>query len=524
MKRVAQPAAGVTIALIYTRVSKDDQREGLSLDFQLAHCRRYAADKGWMLGREYQDVMTAKRDDRRAYQALLAEVRRLRAEGHSVAVIVLRLDRFGRRVLERVRCREELKALGVPTHSIREGGEVSDLVANILASVAEEESRRLGERVLDYRDHVTDRGWQPIGRPPWGYRWRDATAEERASGAPKKVLELDPDEAPYVQEAWRRVADGATVRSVAAWVAGLPAAARGGRTLTFKAVRSVFNAAVYVARHQQGDAPILDRPQGRWPALVDDDTWGRAHAQIASHDTLPKQASGEFLLTGRLRCHKCGGRMVGHHPRRRVPSYRYYRCNGFAKGSGAPDPKCTTYVSTVQVETAVLGDVEAILGAAGSPALEAAIRREWERVRQPSDHDDRRRRIQHLEQTAEQARRRITRGTEMYVDGNLDRAAYEALCEKARADLDSAAAELARLRGHQPAPTLPPIDDVLRDAGGWSEILRGADVPAQRAVLAELIETVAPIKVAYGRYTARITWTPLGEALRELAARLRAAA
>ena len=39
------------------------------------------------------------------------------------------------------------RALGVPVHSVREGGEVSDLVANILASVAEEESRALGERV-----------------------------------------------------------------------------------------------------------------------------------------------------------------------------------------------------------------------------------------------------------------------------------------------------------------------------------------------------------------------------------------
>ena len=91
-------------------LSEEQAREGVSLDAQLTECRRYAAQHGWMLGPEFQDVLSGKRDDRPAYQALLAEVRRLRAEGQSVVVVVFRLDRLGRRILERVRCREELKS------------------------------------------------------------------------------------------------------------------------------------------------------------------------------------------------------------------------------------------------------------------------------------------------------------------------------------------------------------------------------------------------------------------------------
>src|SRR3954469_8460226 len=152
-------------ALIYTRVSSEEQaREGVSLDAQLTECRRYAAQHGWVLGPEFQDVLSGKRDDRPAYQALLTEVRRLRAEGHYAVVLVFRLDRLGRRILERVRCREELKALGVPVHSVREGGEVSDLVANILASVAEEESRALGERVVASKQQIAAGGWYFPGR------------------------------------------------------------------------------------------------------------------------------------------------------------------------------------------------------------------------------------------------------------------------------------------------------------------------------------------------------------------------
>src|SRR3954470_23196949 len=96
----------LSIALIYTRVSSEEQaRDGVSLDAQLAECRRYAAQLGWVLGSEFQDVLSGKRDDRPAYQALLSDVRRLRAEGRRVVVVVFRLDRLGRRILERVRCR-----------------------------------------------------------------------------------------------------------------------------------------------------------------------------------------------------------------------------------------------------------------------------------------------------------------------------------------------------------------------------------------------------------------------------------
>ncbi|MBA2448938.1 MAG: recombinase family protein, partial [Chloroflexi bacterium] len=230
MKSVAQPKRygapdDLVTALIYTRVSSDEQaREGVSLDVQLAECRRYAAQKGWVIGQEYQDVLSGTRDDRRKYQDLLSDIRRQRAEGASLAVVVMRLDRFGRRVLERVRSREELKGLGVPTHSVREGGEVSDLVANILASVAEEEVRRLGEQVTGAMRYVASNGWQPVGPEPWGYRWRDATPAERSTGAPIKVLEPDPTTGPYVREAFRRVAEGESVRSVARWVIGLPEA------------------------------------------------------------------------------------------------------------------------------------------------------------------------------------------------------------------------------------------------------------------------------------------------------------
>ena len=40
---------------------------------------------------------------------------------------------------------------------------------------------------------------------------------------------------------------------------------------------------------------------------------------------------------------------------------------------------------------------------------------------------------------------------------------------------------------------------------------------AQRAILADLVTKVIPVRVGHGRYRAWIRWTPLGQALRRLA-------
>src|SRR5215212_1996393 len=195
-----------------------------------------------------QDVETGRRDDRRDYQRLLMTVRGLSLEGKPAAVVVASLDRLGRNVAERVRAYEELKRLGAPIHSVREGGIVSEFTYNILAAVAQEESRKLGERVRASNRHFIERGWHPPGSRAWGYADRPRTDEERLRGAPKSVLVPHEVEAPYVREAWRRYADGESIRSIARWAAELPSEARGGRNLNYGVIHKLLRTPVYVAR------------------------------------------------------------------------------------------------------------------------------------------------------------------------------------------------------------------------------------------------------------------------------------
>jgi len=492
-------------------------RDSVSLDTQLTLCRRYIAGRPlWEIEGEYQDVMTGTRDDRPDYQRILADVRRLQSQGRNVVVVVSALDRFGRRLMERVRSREELKALGVATHSVREGGEVTDLVANILAVVAQEEVERLSRRVSDVKQHFRAGGWYPVGRCPWGYRLRPATEDERAQGAPKSVLEIDTLCSQYVVEAFQRVASGVSVRRVVAWIASLPPLARCGKILTYAVVRNVLSSPLYLGRFS--DEP--DAPLARWPAIIDDATFRMVQTRIQGHQKMPRQATNRYLLTGLLRCYRCGSRMAGWQRKGRPA---YYRCNGFLRGAEAPDVSCVTTVRASLVDDSVVAEVADLLDGLTSndPDFRKALSAAWERLRQPARGPDSAERSRSLEQQATKVKRRLTRAAELFADGDLDKSGYDNLREKVRDDLDAINAELGRLAAQSPAPVLPPLPDVLQKLSAWSDALTAVDLSAQRDVLEIVIQKVRPVRVGRGTYEADIDWSTQGLALREATAQLR---
>jgi site-specific DNA recombinase len=426
MSKAARSSTGITTALIYTRVSSDEQaREGISLDAQLRECRQYAARMGWTIGPEYTDVMSGSRDDRPQYQRLMAEVRSMRGRRQSVAVVVAALDRFGRRVVERVRAREELASLNVEAHSVREGGRVPDLVWDVLAAVAQEEVRRLGERVRAAQHHLRSRGWKAPGQVAFGYQLRPSTEDERNLGAPKSVLDLDPERAPIMREMFDRAANGESARSLSRWLSALPSDVRRGQPWGSSTVRSRLSARVYVGQFPDGTA-------GNWPTMVKPETYDRVQARIAEHGHMPRQARGKTLLTGLIRC-LCGARMQASQGGDSNPPVPRYRCFGGDLGGGRPN--CNRVVPRAPIDGEVLAAAASLLGHLTGQNQATALRLDqaWKSLSRPQF--DAPARVRTIEQAAEKARQRIRRLALLFADGEIDRQGYDLGRNQAQADL-----------------------------------------------------------------------------------------
>ncbi|MDP8921555.1 MAG: recombinase family protein [Chloroflexota bacterium] len=516
MKRSAVRATSGTIeALIYTRVSSDRQTDGASLDVQLSEARAYATRQQFALGREFTDIMSGKRDDRPQYQVMLEEVRRLSGEGRRVAVVVWRLDRLGRRLLERVQRRSELHDLGATTHSVMEGGEVTDLVANILGSVAEEEVRVLGERVRGSRRHLRLNGWYPVQDVPFGYMLRDATPEERAAGAPRRVLDIDEASAKIARDCFERVARGESIRSVARWMIGLSMTDRRGHTWSATAVRKLIASPTYVARFpRDDDGDVLEGSVARWPALVSDDLYRRCRDEIEIGRKLAKQATQRFLLSGFARCPRCGHRMVGWRATNRRPRYVCDR-NGCSGNCGGP----TLDKSVLDRLTPLVAHV-----ATADGRMQRAIRREWDMLRGAGATTPDGKRLSRLRAEVDHARKRLADAAVLLIDGMLDRAGYDAARTRIEADLIAAEAEIGRLEQVRSTPSLPDLEVVLAAAGGWAGVLDRGSVEARRRVLVELIDHVRPVRQGHGVWFGELVLTPLGEALLTLDRATRTAA
>lgn len=154
-------------AIGYCRVSTDEQGDsGAGLEAQEAAIRAEAAHRGWDLVDMRHDVASGKSLRRRD---ALGETLRDLAAGHADALVVAKLDRLSRSVMDFAGIMETAKAerwsvvvLDLAVDTTTTNGE---LIANIMISLAQWERRLIGDRTRAALDAVKARGTK-LGRRP----------------------------------------------------------------------------------------------------------------------------------------------------------------------------------------------------------------------------------------------------------------------------------------------------------------------------------------------------------------------
>ncbi len=145
---------------LYARVSTNDQQ---TLPMQSRAMRDYAARRGWTITIQVREVGSgsAKRETR---EKLLEAARRREID----AVLVWRLDRWGRSVTDLLATLQELEHLGVGFVSLTEALDLTTpagrAMAGLLAIFAEFEREILRERTRAGLAHARQNG-KRLGRP-----------------------------------------------------------------------------------------------------------------------------------------------------------------------------------------------------------------------------------------------------------------------------------------------------------------------------------------------------------------------
>ena len=137
-----------TRAIGYVRVSTGDQGEsGHGLRAQEAAIQAACALRGWELVGVREEVKSGARADNRP---LLGDVLASLRRGDADAVVVAKLDRLSRSVVDAGRLLEEARKRGFNIVALDLGLDLStptgELVANVLAAVAQSERRMIGQR------------------------------------------------------------------------------------------------------------------------------------------------------------------------------------------------------------------------------------------------------------------------------------------------------------------------------------------------------------------------------------------
>ena len=145
---------------IYARVSTIDQQ---TLPMQLEQMREYIKNRNWRLAVEVQEIGSGAKT-RPKREELLKMARRREID----AVLVWKLDRFGRSLADLVTSLNELRELGVVFVSLTESLDFSTpsgrAMAGMLSTFAEFERDMIRERVTAGIANARAKG-RPHGRP-----------------------------------------------------------------------------------------------------------------------------------------------------------------------------------------------------------------------------------------------------------------------------------------------------------------------------------------------------------------------
>ena len=326
--------AGIIRTAIYCRVSSDDQKERGTITSQITALRQLAPNLGLEIIDEYLDdgvSGTLALDKRPEGHRMMEDAE----AGRFSVVLFYKVDRLARSLRYLLDTVDYFDSIKVSLRCATEPFETETLVGRmfvqLMGSFAEMERGMILERTTRGRDRVAAEGRWTGGPIPYGYRL-DGDGKLIPNWTPREGYPFSEAEIAQRIFQWIGNEQGSAISAakrlngegIPMWRKYQPKGKadpdyRSTATAAWRSttIARIIRAPIYKGVHIfNGD---IERPV---TALVDQDVWDRAQAQLISNRNLStRDTDRKYLLRSLVTCADCGAAYSGM-----SGSNRYYRC------------------------------------------------------------------------------------------------------------------------------------------------------------------------------------------------------
>jgi len=372
-------------AALYIRVSTDEQaRHGYSLAEQEFDLRRYAEQQGYAVVGIYAEGAPPPRNPparRKGLQRLLEDV-----QADAIDIILFKcLDRWFRNIADYYKVQEILDQHNVLWECTQEDFNTTTtngrLLLNLKLSIAQHESDQTGDRIRYIFDGHRREGKVITGQMPLGYR----------IGKDKRI-HIDHRKAEMVHEMFQFFLVNRTVL---------------GTTRMLREKYGYKKSDSSIGRTLQNRIYIGDYygVKNFCPPLIDENTFIQVQKVFAGRTRYPRSGN-IYLFTGLLRCPNCGRMLTPAYSHTKKRTYIYYVCRNYTHS----DCPYKTYWREDRVESDLLDK------------LDYELKRYRANVKKISCKED----TEKMQLSAESIRAKQARLQELYVEGMIPRAEFDA--------------------------------------------------------------------------------------------------
>ena len=336
----------MTKVAAYCRVSTDRSDQSNSFEAQQRFFQSYIEQNlEWELYHIYADrgITGTSTEKRQEFNRMIAEAQK----GVFQILLTKDVSRFSRNILDTIQYTRRLRDFGVVVIFMNDGINTRDpdaeLRLSIMASIAQEESRRISNRVVWGQTRQMENG-VVFGHSLLGYRVKNGqlTVEPEGAEVVKWIFQKYAYEQESATEIARQLIDKGckTGSGKAQWTANTVLKILRNEKYVGDLVQRKTYTPDYLTHRKKvngGEAPMI-RLENHHEAIISRIMWDTAQERLKKNNKHPKNQAGHsdrYVFSGKIRCGECGSSFVRKAKTRSDGSVFYRWCCSRASCMGA---------------------------------------------------------------------------------------------------------------------------------------------------------------------------------------------